>query len=354
MKKLILFLALFTPFSWAQNNLATSLNLIPGNATGFAFSDWDLILDDLNAGRSQLFTNDARDRFFRAVLENHAVPTQSVNYAYTNKSNWAWDSIDLSWELDLWGLGEGASILKFHDHFDFSKLKNIFAELEFSVQTYKGISIYRHDDIEVLTNGPIGTGNTAILEAQKLMVLSTSFELGKQLIDTILGTGASAKDNAALLSLVSSWENPMVAIVDYGPEACRDNTAENMLGSNDQALETYERMQETYDLATLNPYESISFAYTAKRENFKKDYIASFSLGFTNASLAKSDSALREMLITDGFSLIVDQPIKDILFDLEETVLKENTLSFQGKPSLDLRRLLQMIYARDLLFAVCP
>ena len=242
------------------------------------------------------------------------------------------------------------SILKFHDHFDFSELEHHFAELGFIPENYKSANIYHLDADEVLTNSLPGTEHTAILESQKLMVLSPSPDLSKEVVDTILGTHASAQGNTLITSLVDDWQNPLVALVDFSPAVCESQSLEALVPDEQEQKE----VKESYDLSSLQPYEALGLAYTFESKNFIKTPVAVFSLSFSTEQAAEADLVPRQALMETGFSLLTEQPISDVLFQLDSAEVSGQHLLFRGSPAHEVRRLLQMIYNRDLLFAVCP
>lgn len=143
---------------------------------------------------------------------------------------WGWDSTDLIWEatvhIDGPPTGRHTSplyVLQFPDDFDFAPLQDLFEQRGFSQSDYQGVTIYSHK-MDLATDwiiiGKLAIVNTAVIEKDHRLVLSTQLEAIQAVLDAYKGEAQSLVDNSTAKAIAERLGESAGAYIKVGSESC--------------------------------------------------------------------------------------------------------------------------------------
>lgn len=257
---------------------------------------------------------------------------------------WGWDTLDLDWEATIGAAGPPLSVLRFRDGFDLAPVAALFDERGFTSESVPG-SVIRSHEMDVasdwLRTTEFGILNTAFLDDGRTLVLSSELDQVRDVatnhgsFPTLPGLDATA----AKLAGASAG----LLLPDYGacigftplPVGIGDPFASPDLSFPTQGLHPYAALGVGYARPDWDPTGRIVFSYL-------------------DGATAAADLAGRRKLAETGLSQRVGQPIADALFTVTDAHVDGTTLTLDVAPVEDRpRRLLDMVFARDMVFAGC-
>lgn len=319
------------------SHLLQALALVPINASRVSFTDWSLLKKytnrtDVNS-KSDL---SKRREFFQAVAKDQAfVSGYGFSRSETQGDAWSWDSTDLVWEISTSDVGAPAFALKFRDDFDFAPLRALFEQRGFSKSDYRGVTIYSHRlDVTAdwLRTTEPSILNTAILASEKILILSSTPENVPAFLDVqqrkkeAFGSAKSVQSIATQLGDVPS------AFISAGAQACDD-------------------FDTGINVAKLHPYAALGVAYRSDGNKLVGLIVMDYAL----AGDAQADLELRHQLATQGESIIAKSPYSQSVFTLDKASVIGSDLVLQVSPLGNApRRIFDMVFRHDMLFAACP
>jgi hypothetical protein len=349
-------------------NLDRALALAPADASRLYFTDWMLIKDyegfpDLSSQN----TMDERMSFMRAFIGNVAeqIPAhQAVASGYgfnrflDHAETWGWDSTDLVWEATLEiETAPPAYVLQFPADFDFGPLLALFDERGFSQSIYQGATVYSHEmDLaaEWMRKSEFGILNTALLEDDHRLVLSSSLPTVQAILDAQAGAAPSLADSASAQAVADRLGQAFAAIIAVGPASCQTFSMSPLQAfaggeiSDEQLAQLKALLKES---SNLHLYTALGIGYRYAGDELT-GYIV---MHYLNADDAQADSEPRRQIAQEGLSLTTEKPYPEVLFTVEEAKVEGSDLVWQVAPVDDMpRRLFDMLLRGDMLFARCP
>jgi hypothetical protein len=349
-------------------NLNRALAMTPADASALYFTDWALIKEyegfpDLSSQN----TMDERMSFMRAFIGSvtqEISPRQAVASGYgfnrflNHAETWAWDNTDLVWEATLEiESAPPAYVLQFPADFDFGPLLSLFDERGFSQSAYQGATVYSHEmelAAEWLRSSEFGILNTAVLEEDHRLVLSSSLAGVQAILDAQAGEAPSLADSASAQAVADRLGQVAAAIIDAGPESClsfSENPLQALAGgeiSEEQLAQLRELLEQG---PALHLYTALGVGYRYEGD----ELVGLIVMHYPNADDAQADLEPRRQIAEEGLSLAARQPYPEVLFTVQEATVEGSDLVWQVSPVDDIpRRLFDMVLRRDMLFAGCP
>jgi hypothetical protein len=343
----------------AASNLNQALATIPVDTSYVFFTDWALLKE--YKGVPNLNSEDNLDKRTEFLISTSRDQAAASGYAVSRVRNhadyWTWDTTDLVWEVTLETDGPPTFVLQLRDDFDLAPLLNLFKERGFSQTEHRGATIYSHEldlTAEWLRTTELAIVNTAVLEEEKRLILSSSIENVKTIVSVHEGDVGSLADYQAAQATVERLGQVAAAVIGVGTDTClgfSPNRLIEMMGQEipKEQLAQLEALLEGEP--QLHPYMALGVGYRYEGERL----VGLFVLHYANADDAQADLEPRRQLAQDGISLRARQPYRDLAFTVQEAFVQDNDLVLQVSPVNDMpRRLFSIILARDMLFAACP
>jgi hypothetical protein len=346
------------PLPESGGNLAWALTLTPADAYWFYFTDWVLIKEyegvtDLSSQSSL----DERTEFLTSIFKGQAAASgYGVDHFREHADTWAWDTTDLVWEATVFTEGPTIYALKFRDDFDLAPILALFDERGFSQGEYQGVPIYSHEmDFEAdwLRATEFAILNTAVLEDEKMLILSPSIEDVRLVLDTYLGEVASLADNEAIQATASHLGEVAAAIIGPGVSTCLSFSANPLLEMLGQqpSEEQLDELREELSGSELHLYTALGVGYRYEDD----EPVGLVVMHYTSAGEAQADLEPRRQLAEEGISQTTGQPYSETVFTLEQASVEGSDLVLRLRPDNDQpSRLFQMVEYRDIAFAACP
>jgi hypothetical protein len=349
-------------------NLDRALALTPGDASRLYFTDWALIKDyegfpDLSSQN----TMDERMSFMRAFIGSateQIPPRQAAASGYgfnrfpNHAETWAWDNTDLVWEATLEiETAPPAYVLQFPADFDFGPLLALFDERGFSQSTYQGVTVYSHEmDLaaEWIRKSEFGILNTALLEEDQRLVLSSSLATVQAILDAQAGEAPSLADSASAQAIADRLGQAFAAIIAVGPASCQTFSGDPLQAFAGQEISDEQLAQLKALLEegpTLHLYTALGVGYRYDGDELTGLIV----MHYPSADDAQADSEPRRQIAQEGLSLAARQPYTEVLFTVQQATVEGSDLVWQVAPVDDMpRRLFDMVLRGDMLFARCP
>ncbi len=354
-----------------ETHLKQALAVLPANTVEVYFTDWARIKE--TEGVPDLSSQDSFDLRFefmrRAFIGNMTadppVPARhaalagfALNFFQEHAETWGWDSTDLVWEAS----GHMTQyppfyVLQFPQDFDFAPLIAHLEERGFAPSQYQAATIYSHDmdpSQDWLRTTELGIVNTAVLEEEKMLIISSGLEGVQTILDAGQGEAKSLADNPANLAAIEGLGQVAAAFMALGSDACPasgDDFLSSLAGgqlSQEQLAQLEERFQQPED---LHRYDVLGVGYRYQ----DKELVGLILMHYPDEAAAKADLDPRQRMAQEGMSFQTMQPYSQAVFSLDEARVEENNLIFRVSPVNELpQRLFQMVLMRDMGFAVCP
>ena len=330
-----------------SSRLSTALAFVPADGQGISFTDWSLIKEyegatDLTSESDQ----QSRIDFMRSLSEDHAafMPYNGIQYIHEHANVWSWDTTDIDWEVSFTGQdGITGHVIKLRKDLDMAPVIAHFVERGFEEIDYQSVSLYSHElDLTADWFQPpiFAILNTAVLSDRNMLVLSSSQDVVRQILDVHLDREPSAAEQPAFQQLAQQLE-PVVAVFLEDDVCSLYLTAPtNLSEANEEELAM--ELQQPQGIAIGYRYEDMQPLGLAV-------------LHYDDASQAEADLEGRRRIATEGISLVIREPYRDAVFTVEDATVEDQSIVFQLHPFNDQpARLVQMVMQRDVVFAACP
>jgi hypothetical protein len=341
-------------------SLDQALEFAPADTQTFAFTDWSLIktyegVEDLTSespidDRKEfwLTLNKSQTAFSCYACERFLLSLDEV---------WGWDTSDLNWEAELRLDGPPVYVLKLRSDFDLDPVRERFVEREFTQEKYEGIVIYSHLldlQLDWIRTGGLSIVNTAILEKEQVLVLSSNVEQVQAVLDVYSGEEDSLADDKDIQSLTKQLGTVASLAIGSGEETCMRPAELFAAKVLNQAQ--IEKLREIYGLDKPLIQQVREFQWIAIGYRYEDDRsVGLIGMYYSSASSAENDLERRSQWAEEGLSLRMNAPFSEVYFTVEEAYVKESVLMLKVRPLNDMpRRLYQMYGSRDMVFALCP
>ncbi len=272
---------------------------------------------------------------------------------------WGWRSSDLQWEANFTnGTAMSVYVLKFAPGFLFGPLVSLFEQRGFTQTESHGVAVYSHPldfGVAWLAKSELAILNTAVVAEDGLLILSSSAAALDEALSAYRKEIPTLSEDAAAEGLAGRLQGVAAAILVIGPGACStlapDSVLESFIHASDpQGL--YAALNALLaERAGLHVFTAFGVAY-----RYDGDVpVGSFVLHFLDPDSANADLPLRRDLAEFGASAQGGQPYSQVAFTMIRADVEESDLTLTVRPIGDEpRRLFQMVFARDVLFALCP
>jgi len=272
---------------------------------------------------------------------------------------WGWRSSDLQWEANFTnGTAMPVYVLKFAAGFQFGPLVSLFEQRGFTQTESHAVTVYSHPldfGVAWLAKSELAILNTAIVAEDGLLILSSSSAALDEALSAYRGEIPTLSEDTAAQGLAGQLQGVASAILVIGPGACSilspDSVLESFIHASDpQGL--YAALNALLaERAGLHVFTAFGVAY-----RYDGDVpIGTFVLRFPDPASASSDLPLRRGLAEFGASTQGGQPYSQVAFTMITADVEGADLTLTVRPIGDEpRRLFQMVFARDVLFALCP
>lgn len=337
--------------SLPEGHLSRALTFVPNNASEFMYTDWALIkkykdVADLTS-RSDM---EKRREFMLSIGKDQAGASgYALARFFQHAEAWGWDSTDLIWETMLMYDGAPpAYVLRLRDDFDTTAIVRRFDERGFTQSQHNGATIYSHEmdlTADWLRLTEFGILNTAVVADEKTLVLSTSIDNVKAIVDAYRDQSRSSGGETAFQAIADRLGEVAAAALSRAEVVCRSLNEAN-ISAQTEAVKAI-----LGPAPALHAYQAFGIGY--RYENEKPIGLLVFH--YANAADAQADLDARRRLADEATSLSTRQPYSVALFTLNQALVDGSDLTLQVSPVNDLpRRLFDMVRRRDVIFAVCP
>jgi len=367
MKALVVFLFLAMSAVGAQaeevtgaSPLLDALSFVPAaavSATVF-FTDWSVLKAYVGFDAAFQQSPEDAERALASSLGRDQAAASAFGANHPDQAApWGWRSSDLQWEANFTSsTGIPVYVLRFSAGFQFGPLVSLFEQRGFTQTESHGVAIHSHPlDLRAEWLTELAILNTAVMAEDGLLVLSSSAAALDEALSayrrevTTLSADAVAQGVAGRLRGVAS------AILVIGPGACWSLSADPALESFINASDpqgVYATLKALLaERASLHVFTGFGVGY---RYNGGLP-VGSFVFHFLDPASASSDLPLRRALAESGASAQGGQPYSQVVFTMTGADVEGSDLTLTVRPVGDEpRRLFQMVFARDMLFALCP
>jgi hypothetical protein len=321
---------------------------VPTPETIVEFTDIALIKRYENAeGVTSQSSLEARESFVKALSQNHLVSLGNIATQWQQHAElWSFDLTDIRWWVtssELVGY-----VIAFQQDFDFTTLKNLFEERGFTKTSYGNTVLYQHDlDLSAdWLQGNLSILNTAILENEKVLIMSSIPESVEAILETRANQNQSLASEAGIQTITEQLGETAGVILEINN--CLAYSMPITLTENFDELE--EKFGELAS-STLHPYQVLALGYRYEADK----PLGTLLLHYANISDARADLEVRKQGAAEGTSFVVNKLYKESVFGLESATTEGNTIIFKLQPVDDKpQRLFNMVYQRDMAFAGCP
>ena len=261
---------------------------------------------------------------------------------------WGWDSTDLVWEITLTHDAPPAYVLRFRDNFDFAPITRRFDERGFTQSQHNGATIYSHEmDLKAdwLRQTEFAILNTAVLADDKTLILSPSIDNVKAILDARRDRGRSLAGDEAFSATADRLGEVAATLLTRSAEACA-GLAQMPSARLPDSLKTL-----LVQLSPLQAYGVLGIGYRYE----DGEPIGLLVLHYASADDAQADLESRKQLVEEGYSLRVGRPYSEAILTLDTASVEGSDIVLRVNPVNDMpRRLIELGFTRDLIFAACP
>lgn len=346
------------PAAAPSTALPEALRYAPADLRLLQFGDWTLLRD--YAGIAAPPAADAAER--RRLLPlaangEYFIPSGYASAtAAANRSFWGWDFGDLLWESALQlDDGRAAYVMRLADGFPLDELLARFAERGYGQRELDGVILLsRSLDLSQPWSLDLATFNAALFPEARILVHAPALESVAKVVAAATGESPAAADLPHYQDIAAQLGAVAGAVL--GPYAVHCATFDPALlltesGETPAVEELRAAAAARFGSTPLGPFLAIGVGY-AQVDGQNAGRIV---LAYPDAAAAEADLAPRAALATDGRSLLVDEPVRDVIFAVDAAAAEGRTIVFtvtpvNGQPA----RLFNMFYSRDMGFAGCP
>ncbi len=347
---IVLSLAACGGSSVATSELSGALASAPSDASEVLYTNWALIkkyegAEDLTSQSSL----DRRKEFILALTKDQAGASgYAISRFLQHADAWGWDSTDLVWEITLTRDAPPAYVLRFRDNFDFALITRRFNERGFTQSQHNGATIYSHEmDVKAdwLRQTEFAILNTAVLADDKTLILSTTIDNVKAILDARRDRGRSLAGDEAFSATADRLGEVAAATLSRSAEVCA-SLAQVVPARLPNSLKML-----LDQLSPLHAYSVLGIGYRYE----DGEPIGLLVLHYASADDAQADLESRKRLAEDGYSLRVGRLYSEAILTLEAATVEGSDIVLRVNPVNNMpRRLIELGFTRDLLFAACP
>ncbi len=271
---------------------------------------------------------------------------------------WGWDIGDHLWEANL-ALDTLSPLWVIHlaEGVDLDALAARFRDRGFSEGTLFGAVVFRHPldlTADWLRVTELAILNTAILFEERLLVMCSAPGGVEAVLAARAGEVSTWADVPWAVSLAQLLEHVPGAVVLLGPSVCLGFSGSagltTLLAS--PPSEAARRLKTLLEEGPpLQPYVALAVGY----ETHDGEPVGLFVLHYLTEEMAHADLPARTVLAEEGVSVVMRAPYREDVFTLREATVEGTSVVLRVDPtSGQPRRLLNMVFMRDLVFAICP
>ncbi len=344
------------PAASSASHLGQALAFLPADANQVFFTDWSLIkkykgVSDLNSQSSL----EQRRTFVLSLIKDQAAASgYGLSHFETQAQAWGWDSTDLVWEAST-EVSTTVYVLKFRDDYDFVPMLTLFDQRGYAKSDHLGKTIYSHaldPAADWLKSTDLAILNAAVIPDDNVLILSLSGEAVSAVLDVRTGQTTSLVDDHSIQSVIKQLGGAATAYLSRGAAACTAYSAAAMLTGNQSINAQAANIQELLNKTSqFHVYAALGVGYQYEGDQ----PVGQIVMDYQMAGDAQSDLEPRRLLADQGTSLAVQRPYSLTSFSLIQATVDGSDLVLRVTPfSNQPKRLFDMVYRRDMLFAVCP
>ncbi len=338
----------------ASAALLEALTYVPQSETTAIFTDIALIKHYENAETvTSASSAETQAAFFKSVLDKQAMLTEYNLQTPEHTDLWGWNVFDLRWIVTLSGEAP-LTIFAFRDDIDLNAFTALLQERNFTMTSVGDATLFQSegDFAADWFRFNLQVVNTAILEKEKIVVMSVSPEYVKAVLEAHANQTTYASVDSLPTIAEQLGEVATVILENNNCSAYSSSAiARQMLGP-DASPEKLEELLERLgvDVAQVSPYQTLALGY-----HYETDRpLGTLILNYSNTTQASNDLAARQKGAEEGMSFLTNLPYTESVFGLESAIANGNNLIFSLRPVKDQpARLFQMLYQRDMAFAGC-
>ncbi len=286
-------------------DLDHALSLVPRNIGSVFFTNWSLIKTQEGFEGLDGRSSEEEKLAFVGSLKAHSPPswfggprTMRTVQGRSHADEWGWDTTDLVWELQGLSLDTGDFyILKLSEHFDIEGLADALDEKGFVLREYEGFPVYSfNQSMSALRTTGFDIRNTAIVQGDGLLILSTHEENIKKVLDVCSGKAKSLLDSPYIEGMTDPLRGSAGVHIYAGLDICLrfgGNMAAEMLHSliaGKSAAETVREIEEKQKgTPTVYPYTGMGVGYRYEAEKL----LCTLVLHYLLPDQAQADSKTR-------------------------------------------------------------
>ena len=357
----VLFVGVVSRVADAGSGLTRVTQLVPAHLQHIviAYTDWEAIKAAIGAPwLTSQASVDVRIAFTRRLMEDHAAASAyGLTRLSVHAAAWGFDTTDLEWEAQITATGTPPTyLLKLRDGFDLETLVDRFIERGFTQTESYGAAVFSRafdPTEEWISTTEIAIHNTAILEDEKLLILSSSFPAVELLLATRAGELPSFFDDASAARTVERLAEPFAAYLLLGESTClrfSPNPLLDLIGTpvGNSALDDLRAWLDSGE--PLHRYVALGVGYRVEQDH----PVGTIAFAYASAEDAEHDLEPRRLLAGSGGSSHWEAPIAETYFVIENAQVDESAIILSVRPANDQpRRLFLMVLYADAPFAAC-
>lgn len=335
--------------------LVQALRFAPADVRLLQFSDWTLLRAYAGVEAAPA-AETARRPLPRARNGEFFVPTGYASQTgAVNRALWGWDFGDLAWESALQlDDGRSAYALRLRNDYPLDDLLARFAARGFVRKEADGVILLtRAEEQTAPWSVDIAVFNAAIFPDEHVLVHAPAMASVQKVVDAYLGVSPSAADAPEYQEIAAQLGSVAAAVLGPYAANCAQFDAAQLLTGAGQDV-TPAAVQAAFAArfgdAALGPFLALGVGYVLS----DGQPVGRIVLAYPDAAGAAADLEPRAQIARAGKSLLVDQPVSDVIFTLDSADLAGDAIVFtvtpvDGQPG----RLFSMFYNRDMGFARC-
>lgn len=357
----LLFTAVAIQGAEEGNRLAQVLGLIPAalQPVTLAFTDW--IAVKVAIGVPWLTSESSLDERIAFALRTDVDHALGSAYGLPKLSvhaeTWGFDSTDLEWEAQILAPAMPPTyVLKLRSDFNLDVLIGRFDERAFTQTASCGAALFSRGvdpGQEWIAASEFAIHNTAVLEEEKLLILSSSYPAVKLLLATRAGQLPSLASEASAVEAIAHLAEPFAAYILIGASTCLRFSPNPLLSLIGSSVDRFALDRLRAWLSSGEPlfgYEALGVGY--RHEEGRP--VGTITFVYADAGDALHDLEPRRLLAETGGSAHQERPISEAYFTLEDARLDGNAILFTVRPVSDQpRRLFRMLLYADAAFGAC-
>lgn len=345
----------------AGSGLTRATELVPAHLqhSVIAYTDWQAVKAAIGVPwLTSQASVDVRIAFARLLTEDHAAASAyGLTRLSVHAEAWGFDTTDLDWEAQVTATGIPPTyLLKLRDDFDVETLVGRFSERGFARTESYGAAVFSrafNPTEEWISTTEIAMYNTAILEDEKLLILSSSSAAVEILLATRAGELPSFAEDTSVATAVGHLAEPFAAYLLLGESTClrfSPNPLLDLIGTSvgNSALDNLRAWLDSGE--PLHRYAALGVGYRVEDDRL----VGTIAFAYASAEDAEHDLEPRHLLAESGGSSHWEAPIAQSYFVIENARVDESAIVFSVWPVNDQpRRLFQMVLYADAPFAAC-